>query len=84
MHKNISCSSFSPTKTEKEKNSYDELVHKKNAIDRIAVKKKKLHGHFLWMGFNCLKAAESLLGDSLSFTTKYQAFLAHILSTSNR
>ena len=25
---------------------------------------------FLWMGFNCLKAAEPLLGESLLFTTK--------------
>ena len=31
---------------------------------------KKLYGHFLWMGFNCIKATEPLLGDSLLFTTK--------------
>ena len=26
---------------------------------------------FLWLGFNCLKAAEPLGGDSLLFTTKF-------------
>ena len=26
---------------------------------------------FLWMGFNCFKAAEPLWGDSLLFTTKF-------------
>ena len=31
--------------------------------------KNKLYGPFLWMGFNCLKAAEPLLGDSFLFTT---------------
>ena len=31
-------------------------------------KKKKLYGPFLWMGFNCLKAVESLRGSSLLFT----------------
>ena len=33
-------------------------------------KKKKLYGPFLWMGFSCLKASESLQGDSLLFTTR--------------
>ena len=32
--------------------------------------KKKCYDPFLWMGFNCLKATEPLLGDSLLFTTK--------------
>ena len=32
-------------------------------------KKKKLYGPFLWMGFNCLKAA--VRGGSLLFTTKF-------------
>ena len=31
---------------------------------------KKLYGPFLCTGFNCLKAAEPLLGDSLHLTTK--------------
>ena len=32
---------------------------------------KKIDGHFLWMGFNSLKATEPLQGDSSSlFTTK--------------
>ena len=31
----------------------------------------KLYGPLLWMGFNCLKAAEPLQGDSLLFTTFY-------------
>ena len=31
--------------------------------------KKKLYGLFLWMGFNCLKATQSLQGDSLLFPT---------------
>ena len=29
---------------------------------------------FLWIGFNCLKAAEPLGGDSLLFTTKFPGF----------
>ena len=32
--------------------------------------KKTLSDPFLWMGFNCLKAADPLLGNSLLFTTK--------------
>ena len=32
--------------------------------------KKKLYSSFLWVGFNCLKAAEPLRGDSLLFTSK--------------
>ena len=31
---------------------------------------KKFYGAFLWMGINCLKTAEPLLGDNLLFTTK--------------
>ena len=31
---------------------------------------KKLYGHFLWMGFNCLKAKEPLRGGALLLTTK--------------
>ena len=30
----------------------------------------KLYGPFLWMGFNCVKATETLRRDSLLFTTK--------------
>ena len=30
--------------------------------------KKQLYDPFLWMGFNCLKAAEPLRGGSLLFT----------------
>ena len=29
------------------------------------IKKTKLYGPFLWVGFNCVKAAESLLGGNL-------------------
>ena len=32
---------------------------------------KKLYDPFLWMGFNCLKATESLRGGSLPFTIKF-------------
>ena len=32
----------------------------------------KLFGPFLWMGFNCVTAAEALRGDSLLFITKFQ------------
>ena len=32
---------------------------------------KKLYDHFLWMGFNCLKATEPLRGGNLLFTTKF-------------
>ena len=34
------------------------------------------------MGFNCLKATESLRGGSLLFVTKFQKFLVLILSPS--
>ena len=33
--------------------------------------KKQLYGPFLWMGFDCLKAAEQLRGGSLLITTKF-------------
>ena len=33
--------------------------------------KKELYGPFLWMGFNCLKTTEPLLGGSLLFTAKF-------------
>ena len=35
------------------------------------LEKKELYGPFLWMGFNCLKAAESPRVDCLLFTTKF-------------
>ena len=35
------------------------------------LKKKKLFGSLLWMGFNCFKATEPLRGGSLLFTTKF-------------
>ena len=38
---------------------------------KLCLKKKKLYGPFLWMGFNCLKATEPPRGDSLLFTTKF-------------
>ena len=41
------------------------------------VKKTQLHGTFLWIGFNCLKATEPLRGGSLLFATK----LTEILGT---
>ena len=37
MHKNMSCSSFLSTKSAKEQNSYEELIQKKDAMERIAV-----------------------------------------------
>ena len=69
MHKNMSCSSFLSTKSAKDQNSCEELIHKKDAMERIAVK-KKLYGTFLWIWFNCLQAAGPLVGNSLLFTTK--------------
>ena len=36
---------------------------------------KKLYGPFSWMGFNCLKVTELLLGGSLLFTTIFLEFL---------
>ena len=33
-------------------------------------KEGKLHGPFLWMGFNCLKAIKPLRRATLIFTTK--------------
>ena len=41
----------------------------KSAIPPL--KKQKLYGSFLWMGFNCLRATEPLQGGSLLFTTKF-------------
>ena len=38
------------------------------------MKNLKLYDSFLWMGFNCLKAAEPLRGDSLFFTTQSPGF----------
>ena len=35
-----------------------------------AITEKKLYDHFLWIGFNCLKAAESLRGNNLLLITK--------------
>ena len=35
------------------------------------MKKLKLYGYFLWIGFNCLKATEPLWGDSFLFTTQF-------------
>ena len=40
------------------------------------LKKKKLYGPFLWMGFKCLKAREPLRGDTLLFTTKLPSILS--------
>ena len=33
--------------------------------------KLKIYGPFLWMGLNCLKATDTLQGDSFLFTTKF-------------
>ena len=38
---------------------------------RLPPWQKKLYGPFLWVGFNCLKAEEPLLGGSLLVTTKF-------------
>ena len=46
-------------------------TRKKMEICDKYIKKKKLYGPFLWMGFNCLKAAEALPGGGLLFTTKF-------------
>ena len=35
----------------------------------LYMKNFKLYGPFLWLGFNCIKAAEPLRGDSLLVTT---------------
>ena len=48
----------------------------------IHYSKKKLYGPFLWIGFNCLKAIETLRGDSLLFTTSLQKFLVIIWANS--
>ena len=33
--------------------------------------KKRLHDHFLWMGFNCFIATEPIQGDSLEYSSNY-------------
>ena len=44
--------------------------------------KKKLYGHFLWMGFNCLKARKPLGGGSLLSTTKFPKILgSHLIDS---
>lgn len=48
-----------------------------------AIPKRKLYEPFLLMRFNCLKAAELLLEDSLLFTTSPQEFLVLNSSTRN-
>ena len=42
----------------------------------IFLKKEKLYGPFLWMGFNCLKATEPLRGGTLLFTIKLPSILS--------
>ena len=38
---------------------------------------EKLYGSILWIGLNCLKATESLQGDSLLFTTQSSGYWDH-------
>ena len=45
------------------------LKHMENGNQRNVW--KKIYGPFLWMGFNCLNATETLEGGSLLFTTKF-------------
>ena len=40
----------------------------------MILKNLKLYGPFLRMGFNCVKIAEPLRGDSLLFTTQFHSF----------
>ena len=46
------------------------LVENQYKIQPKLDKKKRLYDPLLWMGFNCIKAAESLSQDGLLFTTK--------------
>ena len=47
------------------------LLPVKNKKTRLSyMKNLKLYSSFLWMEFNCLKATESLKGDSLLITTQ--------------
>ena len=50
----------------------------------IHYSKKKLYGPFLWIGLNCLKAIETLRGDSLLFTTKSPEIPSNHLSELRR
>ena len=43
--------------------------------DRFQLAFKKRYGPFLWMGFNCLKATEQLLGNSLLFIIQFPGVL---------
>ena len=53
-----------------------------NIVNNNTSVKKKTYDPFLWVGFNCLKAAEPLRGDSLFLTANSQEFLVIIWSTS--
>ena len=55
------------------KNKTEDYINK--LMEDLLVKNKRLYGPFLWIGFNCLKAAEPIVGDSLLFTTRFQEFL---------
>ena len=53
-----------------EKESLLKQLSVKIQLSAFIMNLKKLYGPSLWMGFNCLKAIESLRGGSLLFTTK--------------
>ena len=60
----------------------EELKTKQDQINKLTedllVKNKRLYDPFLWIGFDCLKAAEPIVGDSLLLTTRSQEFLVLI------
>ena len=57
----------------------EELKTKQDQINKLTedllVKNKRLYDPFLWIGFNCLKALEPIVGDSLLLTTRSHEFL---------
>ena len=52
-----------------------ERLVKSNLSHKLNIKKNKLYGPFLWIGFNCLKATEPLRGDRLLFNVQFPGIL---------
>ena len=55
----------------KNKKIHNRSIKATNLICFKGINIKKFYGPFLWMSCNCLKAAETLLGDNLRFTNHF-------------
>ena len=55
----------------KNKKIHNHSIKTTNLICFKGINIKKIYGVFLWKRFNCLMAAEPLLGDNLRFTNHF-------------